>query len=55
MNINDLCEANKKLPDNNPNYDLNNCPGDSDVFKYKGGNGRIFYFKIHNYEYYLTY
>ena len=37
MAINDLCEANKKLPDDNTNFDVNNCPGDSDVFRYKGG------------------
>ena len=45
MTINNLCEANKKLPDNNPNYDVNNCPGDSDVFKYKGGEKAIVLFQ----------
>ena len=45
MTINDLCEANKKLPDNNANYDVNNCPGGSDVFKYKGGEKAIVLFQ----------
>ena len=37
MNKNDLCEANQTLPDENDDYDINNCPGGSDVFIYKGG------------------
>lgn len=52
MTINELCEANNKLPDNNKEYDVNNCPGDSDVFKYKGGERRLFYFKLHSYKFF---
>ena len=52
MTVDSLCEANNKLPDNNTNYDVNNCPGDSDIFKYKGGKGRMFHFKILIHKYY---
>ena len=45
MTINALCEANNILPDNNTNYDVNNCPGGSDVFKYKGGEKTIVLFQ----------
>ena len=31
----DLCEADKPLPDGTTNYDVNNCPGNFDVFKCK--------------------
>ena len=40
MNINDLCEADGKLPDGNPIYEVDNCRtsnGLYDVFKYNGG------------------
>ena len=30
--LNALCEADQVLPDTNPNYDVNNCPGGYDVF-----------------------
>ena len=33
MNHNDLCEADGPLPDGNTNFDINNCPGNYDVFK----------------------
>ena len=52
MTVDSLCEANNKLPDNNTNYDVNNCPGDSDIFKYKGGKGRMFHFKILIHKYF---
>ena len=31
----DLCEADEPLPDGTTNYDVNNCPGNFDVFKCK--------------------
>ena len=40
MSPNDLCEADKRLPDGNGNYDINNCGGDNggfDVFRYAPG------------------
>ncbi len=38
MNINDLCEAgHQTLPNGNPNYDVDNCPGGTDVFRCVGG------------------
>ena len=37
MSKNDLCQANQTLPDGNVNYNINNCPGGSDVFRYNGG------------------
>ena len=33
----DLCEAERTLPDGNSNFDINNCPGDYDVFRYVSG------------------
>ena len=38
LSNNDLCEAERALPDGNTNYDINNCPGDYDVFRYVSGN-----------------
>ena len=38
LSNNDLCEAERALPDGNDNYDINNCPGDYDVFRYVSGN-----------------
>ena len=38
LSNNDLCEAERTLPDGNSNYDINNCPGDYDVFRYVSGN-----------------
>ena len=37
MSHNDLCEADKTLPGENVHYDIDNCPGDYDVFRYVGG------------------
>ena len=37
MNKNDLCGASQKLPDGNPYFDVNNCPGGTDVFRFVGG------------------
>ena len=31
--FNALCEADRVLPDTNPNYNVDNCPGEYDVFK----------------------
>ena len=43
---NDLCEANKALPDGNKHYDVNNCDfgifNDYDVFRYIGGKIQMF-------------
>ena len=33
MNHNELCEADRPLPDGNANFDINNCPGGYDIFK----------------------
>ena len=33
MKTNNLCEADKTLPDGNTNFDVNNCGSDYDVFK----------------------
>ena len=33
MDSNDLCNANTTLPDENTNYDVNNCPGSTDIFR----------------------
>ena len=42
MGSNDLCEADQPLPTifysgENPDFDVNNCPGGSDVFRYVAG------------------
>ena len=37
MSPHDLCEADKTLPDGNANYDIDNCPGRYDVFRYIRG------------------
>ena len=31
--LNALCEADRTLPDGNPDYDVDNCPGTYDVFR----------------------
>ena len=33
MNHGDLCEADGPLPDGNSNFNVNNCPGNYDIFK----------------------
>ena len=33
MNDGDLCEADGPLPDGNSNFDIDNCPGQYDIFK----------------------
>ena len=33
MSNNQMCEANKPLPDGNSDYNIGNCPGAYDVFK----------------------
>ena len=33
MNYNEYCEADGPLPDGNNNYDIDNCPGNYDIFK----------------------
>ena len=33
MNHNEYCEADGPLPDGNSNYDIDNCPGNYDIFK----------------------
>ena len=38
MNNNDLCEAEQTLPDGNSHFEVNNCPGDYDIFKCVKGN-----------------
>ena len=38
MNNNEMCEADKPLPDGNQNYDVNNCPPRNDIFKCIKGN-----------------
>ena len=37
MSKNDLCEADKTLPDGNTDYNIDNCPGGYDVFRYISG------------------
>ena len=37
MTVNDLCEADRALPDGNTNYNIDNCPGGHDIFRYVGG------------------
>ena len=37
MTVNDLCEADRTLPDGNTNYNIDNCPGGHDIFRYVGG------------------
>ena len=37
MKENDLCEADQKLPDGNDYYDVNNCPGNYDIFRKNEG------------------
>ena len=37
MNQNGLCNAGQILPNGDDNYDVNNCPGGHDVFRYQGG------------------
>ena len=38
MNYGDLCEADKPLPDGNSHFDIDNCPGNYDIFKCIKGN-----------------
>ena len=33
MNHNELCEAEYPLPDGNNNFEIDNCPGNYDIFK----------------------
>ena len=33
MNHNDLCETDGPLPDGTNHFDVNNCPGDYDIFQ----------------------
>ena len=47
MNKNDLCEADKRLPDGNSHHAVYNCLS-YDVFEYIGGKLYIFHGKIHN-------
>ena len=42
MNENDLCEADQKLPDGNDYYDVNNCPGNYDIFRKNEGKDKFF-------------
>ena len=37
MSKNDLCEADTTLPDGNTKYNIDNCPGGYDVFRYIEG------------------
>ena len=37
LNYGDLCEADDTLPDGNYNFDIDNCPGNYDVFKCVNG------------------
>ena len=31
--MNEMCEADQSLPGDNNQYDINNCPGNYDIFK----------------------
>ena len=42
MNQNGLCNAGQILPNGDDNYDVNNCPGGHDVFRYQGGKTEFF-------------
>ena len=42
MNQNGLCDADQTLPNGDNNYDVNNCPGGHDVFRYQGGKTKFF-------------
>ena len=42
MKENDLCEADQKLPDGNDYYDVNNCPGNYDIFRKNEGQDKFF-------------
>lgn len=37
MSPNNLCEADKILPDGNVHFQINNCPGNYDIFRYIPG------------------
>ena len=37
MNINELCGASGPLPDGNDKFEVNNCPGKTNVFRYIKG------------------
>ena len=35
--LNELCQASKILPDGNEDFEVDNCPGNFDIFKHTGG------------------
>ena len=49
MSKNDLCEADRTLPDGNTKYNIDNCPGGYDVFRYIEGR-LIFNIRYHLFQ-----
>ena len=44
--------ADQTLPNGDNNYDVNNCPGGHDVFRYQGGNILFFHGAIFTHKNY---
>ena len=40
---NDLCEADGPLPDGSTNFEIDNCPGNYDVFKCVKSNHKLYF------------
>ena len=51
MNQNGLCDANQILPNGDSNYDVNNCAGGHNVFRYQGGKASLYHDTIRNRKY----